>query len=100
MAAAMSSGSFWAGTIPPWAWVLYMAAAGIFLILVIAAELHGRRVGEDRGYEDGWREALEHERRGVAVVKAAGMRAWTQTHPALEPAAEDDTQQEVATSPG
>jgi hypothetical protein len=86
---------FWAGTIPPWAWVLYVAAAGIFLILVIVAELHGRTVGYRQHEEDqadarheaairSWRVRSEAE--GVAMVKAAGMRAWELTHSAeLEP---------------
>jgi hypothetical protein len=43
---------FWAGSVPPWAWVLYVAAAGIFLILVIVAELHGRKVGRQQERED------------------------------------------------
>jgi len=83
------SGSFWAGSIPPWAWVLYVAAAGIFLILVIVAELHGRKVGYRQHEEDqadarheaairSWRVEAE----GVAVVKRAAMIAWEQTHPA------------------
>ena len=80
---------FWAGTIPPWAWVLYVAAAGIFLILVIVAEAHGRTVGYRQHEEDqadaqheaairSWRVEAE----GVAVVKRAAMIAWEQTHPA------------------
>jgi hypothetical protein len=79
---------FWAGTIPPWAWVLYVCAAGIFLILVIVAELHGRKVGYRQHEEDqadardeavieSWRVRSEAE--GVAVVKRAGM-AWVQAH--------------------
>ncbi|HLX48115.1 MAG TPA: hypothetical protein VKS82_07270, partial [Streptosporangiaceae bacterium] len=46
------SGSFWAGSIPPWAWVLYVCAAGIFIILVLLAELHGRKVGYGQAEED------------------------------------------------
>jgi hypothetical protein len=56
---------FWAGTIPPWAWVLYVAAAGIFLILVIVAELHGRKVGYRQHEED--RADARHE---------AAIRSW------------------------
>jgi len=58
------SGSFWAGSIPPWAWVLYVCAAGIFIILVLAASMSGRRRGYDAGYEDGRLDMLderEHE---------------------------------------
>jgi hypothetical protein len=47
------SGGFWAGSIPPWAWVLYVCAAGIFIILVLAAGMSGRRRGYDAGYDDG-----------------------------------------------
>src|SRR5579864_8262357 len=84
---------FWAGTIPPWAWVLYVAAAGIFLILVIVAELHGRKVGYRQHEEDqadaraeaviqSWRV----EARGAAVAVQSWERAWELTHPAeLEP---------------
>src|SRR5579863_1470028 len=74
------SGSFWAGSIPPWAWVLYVCAAGIFIILVLAAELHGRGVGERRAEEDreeagAWlRELAGHSDRTTRILKPRGER--------------------------
>jgi hypothetical protein len=61
------SGSFWAGSIPPWAWVLYVCAAGIFIVLVLLASMSGRRRGYDAGYEDGRADMLDQ-------VKEAGWR--------------------------
>jgi hypothetical protein len=61
------SGGFWAGSIPPWAWVLYVCAAGIFIILVLAASMSGRRRGYDAGYADGRADMLDQ-------VKETGWR--------------------------
>src|SRR5579864_1091691 len=60
------SGSFWAGSIPPWAWVLYVCAAGIFIILVLAASMSGRRRGYDAGYEDGRIDTLDDRQHELA----------------------------------
>ena len=74
------SGSFWAGTIPPWAWVLYVCAAALFIILVLLAELHGRGVGERRAEEDreeagAWlRELAGHPDRTTRVLRPRGER--------------------------
>jgi hypothetical protein len=70
----MGSG-FWAGTIPPWAWVLYVAAAGIFLILVIVAELHGRKVGYRQHEED------QADARDEAVIESWRVRSAEVLHP-------------------
>jgi hypothetical protein len=79
----MSSG-FWAGSVPSWGLVCGGCLCVLFLLLGLWFGVGRRDRVYDAGYDDG--QADERDRAGVAMVRAAGMRAWELTHPAeLQP---------------
>jgi len=85
------SGPFWAGSVPSWGLVCGGCLCVLFLLLGAWFGTGRRDRAYDAGYEDGQADAADYveqqaakltEAAGVAVVKAAGMRAWELTHPA------------------
>jgi len=84
---------FWAGTVPSWALVCGGCLCVLFLLLGAWFGVGRRDRAYDEGYDDGQADMRDEyaqsvkarqlaEEAGVAMVKAAGMRAWELTHPA------------------
>jgi hypothetical protein len=78
---------FGPGSVPPWAWVCVGCLCALFLLLGLWFGFRGLERAYDDGYDDGQADAKEAaelaaRERGVAMVRAAGRRAWELARPA------------------